>query len=144
MFLPRKAYGQRSLGGYSPWGHNSWTQLRDSTTTRTAPRVSFPGPFLFSLTKINHLKLSPEGVLPTSGPLSEGHGSPLVLQASLVLSQVCPEHSIGFQMGHKQASSRSMAHLNFHQDVMLTVYVHVLTRGHRSCQTSCVTQLRLQ
>ena len=56
--------------GYSPWGHNSWTRLSDSTTTRTAPRVSLPGPFLFSLTRINYLKLSPEGVLPGSGPLS--------------------------------------------------------------------------
>ena len=27
VFLPRKTYGQRSLAGYSPCGHNSWTSL---------------------------------------------------------------------------------------------------------------------
>ena len=27
--LPGKCYGQRSLVGYSPWGHESWTWLRD-------------------------------------------------------------------------------------------------------------------
>ena len=26
-FLPEKSYGQRSLAGYSPWGHKSQTQL---------------------------------------------------------------------------------------------------------------------
>ena len=29
VFLPRKSYGQRSLAGYSPWGHKSWTRLSD-------------------------------------------------------------------------------------------------------------------
>ena len=29
VFLPGKYHGQRSLEGYSPWGRNSWTQLRD-------------------------------------------------------------------------------------------------------------------
>ena len=27
--------GQRSLVGYSPWGHKSWTRLSDQTTTTT-------------------------------------------------------------------------------------------------------------
>ena len=27
--LPWKSHGQRSLVGYSPWGHKSWTQLSD-------------------------------------------------------------------------------------------------------------------
>ena len=27
IFLPGKSHGRRSLGGYSPWGGNSWTQL---------------------------------------------------------------------------------------------------------------------
>ena len=25
VFLPGKSYGQRSLAGYSPWVHKSWT-----------------------------------------------------------------------------------------------------------------------
>ena len=29
VFLSEKSLGQRSLGGYSPWGSKSWTQLRD-------------------------------------------------------------------------------------------------------------------
>ena len=33
VFLPGKSYGQRSLAGYSPWGHKSQTQLSDSTKT---------------------------------------------------------------------------------------------------------------
>ena len=28
--LPGESHGQRSLEGYSPWGHKSWTQLSDS------------------------------------------------------------------------------------------------------------------
>ena len=27
VFLPGESQGQRNLEGYSPWGHNSWTQL---------------------------------------------------------------------------------------------------------------------
>ena len=27
VFLPGEFHGQRSLVGYSPWGHESWTQL---------------------------------------------------------------------------------------------------------------------
>ena len=30
-FLPEKSYGQRSLAGYSPWGHKSQTQLSNWT-----------------------------------------------------------------------------------------------------------------
>ena len=33
VFLPGKFHGQRSLVGYSPWGHKSQTQLRHWTTT---------------------------------------------------------------------------------------------------------------
>ena len=29
VFLPGKSHGQRSLAGYSPWGHRSQTQLSD-------------------------------------------------------------------------------------------------------------------
>ena len=29
VFLPGESRGQRSLVGYSPWGHKSWTHLRD-------------------------------------------------------------------------------------------------------------------
>ena len=28
VFLPGKSHGQRSLMGYSPWGHKSWAQLK--------------------------------------------------------------------------------------------------------------------
>ena len=33
VFLPGKSQGQRSLAGYSPWGHKSRTWLSDETTT---------------------------------------------------------------------------------------------------------------
>ena len=29
VFLPGKSHGQRSLVGYSPWGHKNRTQLSD-------------------------------------------------------------------------------------------------------------------
>ena len=29
VFLPGESQGQRSLAGYSPWGHKSWTRLSD-------------------------------------------------------------------------------------------------------------------
>lgn len=44
---------------------------------RTAPSISLPWPLSFSSTRINHLKWSPEGVLPHAGPLSQATG-PLV------------------------------------------------------------------
>ena len=34
-FLPGESNGQRSLAGYSPWGHKSRTQLSDWTPTPT-------------------------------------------------------------------------------------------------------------
>ena len=33
VFFPGKSHGQRSLAGYSPWGHKSRTRLSDWTTT---------------------------------------------------------------------------------------------------------------
>ena len=39
VFLPGKSHGQRSLAGYSPWGHKSQTQLSNETTTTT--RVTY-------------------------------------------------------------------------------------------------------
>ena len=38
VFLPEKSHGQRSLVGYSPWGHKSQTRLGDYTTTTTPSR----------------------------------------------------------------------------------------------------------
>ena len=32
VFLPGKSHGQRSLVGYSPWGHKSWTWLSETTS----------------------------------------------------------------------------------------------------------------
>ena len=29
VFLPGEFHGKRSLAGYSPWGHKSWTRLSD-------------------------------------------------------------------------------------------------------------------
>ena len=34
---PRVSHGHRSLAGYRPWGHKSWTQLSDKTTTMFDP-----------------------------------------------------------------------------------------------------------
>ena len=34
VFLPGKSHEQRSLVGCSPWGHKSWTQWSDWTTTK--------------------------------------------------------------------------------------------------------------
>ena len=31
VFLPGESQGQRSLAGYSPWGHKSQTRLSDET-----------------------------------------------------------------------------------------------------------------
>ena len=39
VLLPGKSHGQRSLVGYSPWGHKSMTGLNDSTTTK--PQYSY-------------------------------------------------------------------------------------------------------
>jgi len=33
VFLPGNSHEQRSLVGYCSWGHKSWTQLSDETTT---------------------------------------------------------------------------------------------------------------
>ena len=33
VFLPGESHGQRSLVGYSPWGHKSWTQPSKYPTT---------------------------------------------------------------------------------------------------------------
>ena len=35
VFLPVKSYGQRSLAGYIPWGHKSWTRLCVHISTNT-------------------------------------------------------------------------------------------------------------
>ena len=35
VLLPGESHGQRSLAGYSPWGHKSQTRLSDLTTTIT-------------------------------------------------------------------------------------------------------------
>ena len=33
QILAWEIHGQKSLAGYSPWSHESWTRLSDSTTT---------------------------------------------------------------------------------------------------------------
>ena len=37
IFLSGKSHGQRSMVGYSPRGHKSWTQFSDFTTTTRCP-----------------------------------------------------------------------------------------------------------
>ena len=39
FFLPGKSHGQRSLAGYSPWDHKSWTQFSDKTTTTQTTKL---------------------------------------------------------------------------------------------------------
>ena len=36
--LPRKSHGQKSPAGSSPWGHKSWTQLNNESTTNHEER----------------------------------------------------------------------------------------------------------
>ena len=36
VFLPGKSQGQRSLEGYSPWGHKEWTRLKLLSTPEHA------------------------------------------------------------------------------------------------------------
>ena len=43
VFLPGEFHGQRSLVGYSPWGHKSQTQLSDPTTHHHSPPPSCSG-----------------------------------------------------------------------------------------------------
>ena len=38
VFLPGESHWQRSLAGYSPWGHKSWTQLSDNHQTTKDPQ----------------------------------------------------------------------------------------------------------
>ena len=40
VFLPGKFHGQRSLMGYSPWGHNEW-DTTEHTHTHTCRHVTY-------------------------------------------------------------------------------------------------------
>ena len=51
VFLPGESHGQRSLAGYSPRGHKSWTRLSDQTTTTTTTTT------LEGLTLRSHINL---------------------------------------------------------------------------------------
>ena len=46
VFLPGESHGQRSLGGYSSWGHKSWTQ-HDLVTKPTWVEYVFGQSFWF-------------------------------------------------------------------------------------------------
>ena len=55
---PVKYHRQKSLVGYSPWGHkNSWIRLSDSTTTTTTTNPVIPEPFVekTTLSSLNDL-----------------------------------------------------------------------------------------
>ena len=39
VFLPGKSHGQKSLVGYSPWSHKSWTPLRQQEALARGPRA---------------------------------------------------------------------------------------------------------
>ena len=41
VFLLGKSHGQRSLAGYSPWGHKSQTRVSNQTTTTTGLAPEF-------------------------------------------------------------------------------------------------------
>ena len=46
VFLPRESHGERSLVGYSLWGHKSWTRLKGPSTQggkEAAKRTRSPG-----------------------------------------------------------------------------------------------------
>ena len=34
IFLPRESHGQRSLAGYSPWGHNELDMTKQTLSTK--------------------------------------------------------------------------------------------------------------
>ena len=65
--LVGESHGQRSLVGYSPWGHKRWTRLRDHTpppphrheTLNTMPssqelqETMLPVPLLYSIFLLN-------------------------------------------------------------------------------------------
>ena len=38
VFLPGEFHGQRSLAGYSPWGHKEWEKARAGCFKRTASK----------------------------------------------------------------------------------------------------------
>ena len=40
VFLPGKSHGQRSLAGYSPSDHKSWTRLSDETSTTNQSKLN--------------------------------------------------------------------------------------------------------
>ena len=44
-FLTGKLHGHRSLAGYSPWGHKSWTRLSEHTHTLKREQGDFWLPF---------------------------------------------------------------------------------------------------
>ena len=46
VLLPGEAHGQRSLVGYSPWGHKE-TRLSDPAHIHTAPSRTVQDPFLY-------------------------------------------------------------------------------------------------
>ena len=58
VFLPRESHGQKSLAGYTPWGHKSWTQLSDYTTTTWATSTSFTNFFLAFVPQLLRLQLT--------------------------------------------------------------------------------------
>ena len=39
VFLPGESHGQRSLEGYSPWGHKSWTRFNFITKPPPTPFI---------------------------------------------------------------------------------------------------------
>ena len=48
LFLPAKSHGQRSLTGYRPRVHTSWTRLSNSTTTSVCVKEVAGAKLLYS------------------------------------------------------------------------------------------------
>ena len=44
LFLPGKSHGQKSLTGYSPWGHKESNTTKQLDTLRTGTRAGTPNP----------------------------------------------------------------------------------------------------
>ena len=101
VFLPGESHGQRSLAGYSPWGHKRRTRLRDKervsflTLTGTSCRVCINTP----IERIRRLPPHREMELPGSPSLSVG------IRPS---NQVCPTTLPATSTGEGRSESCSV------------------------------------
>ena len=43
MYLPGESHGQRSLAGYSTWGHKEWNMTEQLSIAQHILQMGFPG-----------------------------------------------------------------------------------------------------